>query len=693
MRKNKKILLINPSGWQKESINIGLAYLASPLVRDGFDVLILDINRYALDDSALQERAQQYDPFLIGISVKTATANEGGRVANLLAEIITDAVFIAGGPHVTLCAPRYFHDYPVFSFGIMGEGEVSFPTLAKVVYEEHSVAELQGVVWRRGDDVIVNDWAPPNNLNDILPPNLDIIEGFSWDGFRYPILSSRGCPFQCIYCCVNKLTGSNKWRCRSDKNVADELSFLVQNKGLTAFELWDDNFTLDIQRAKDFCSELIKRKLNLSWWCHNGIRADRIDDELAQLMKKAGCTSIAFGMETGSPETFAAIQKGEPLSAVVNAVKTVKKAGIQAVGYFIIGLPGDTLESFVETVRFQRSLKLDHYVYGMLIPYPQTKVWDIVHDRGILLREITETQHFSNDVVPVSFELPEFPSRDMVRAFYIAKYMDLYEALDRNKNPAHIIYYKADLYQDHIAGMIIASHPGTSHTLITSTPLEQIYKQKGFSQVPKDVAFTTAIDLPMQLVRQGAVFVCTGSTVPRSLLFANANIVLLNPLRPLHLTVQVRRYLSRSLLPDFLTAMLGTAAAASDVLGYFGLKKVWLVVKIQFLYPHLNTLRLQQEHIRAKRQKIASIAKKHLPSSSFLSRLQQNLQAFGKHIVIPAHDFLAQTTGKTRSMLISLSRWWVSVSTPAIFIWTKFRLKQLKHSEKEFPFDDHPTHM
>ena len=146
---NQKIVLINPCGWQRESVNLGLSYLAACLLQKGFEVLILDLNRYELDDTTLLERVRQYEPFLVGISVKTATAEEGGRLAILLAGILSNTVLVVGGPHVTLCAEMYLQENPAFSFGIMGEGEESFVALARALQEGHPASEVKGIVWRR----------------------------------------------------------------------------------------------------------------------------------------------------------------------------------------------------------------------------------------------------------------------------------------------------------------------------------------------------------------------------------------------------------------------------------------------------------------------------------------------------------------------------------------------------------------
>ena len=670
--KNKKILLLNPCGWQKESINLGLSYLATPLIKEGFEVLILDLNRYELDDAAMLKRVCVYAPFMIGISLKTATASEGGRLARLLAETLMDVPIVGGGPHMTLCADDYMTDNPVFSYGVMGEGEESCSALAMAVYEGRSVSDIPAVIWRNGKNVVINEWTPPQNLDALPFPNLNIIEGFSWQDFRYPILTSRGCPFSCIYCCVNKLTGSKKWRSRSPQSVVEEIEFLVRTKKIYFFEIWDDNFTLDIKRAKEICRELIARRLSLSWWCHNGIRADRIDLELAKLMKKAGCTSIAFGMETGDPKTFASIKKGEPLSAVVNAVKIAKKAGIQVVGYFIIGLPGDNLETFIETVHFQRKLKLDHYTYGMLIPYPKTELWDIVHEQGELLCHITETQHFSDDLVPVSFELPAFPKQDMVRAFYITRYMDLFEATDRlekKQHHVHVVYLGADHYLDHIAGMIITCPERTRHTVVCSLSSEKLSRQRGFVQVSEGTELTTDPESPTDIPQKDTVYVCVGRVLTKRFLLSNANIIILNLRLPTHYTVQVRRYVPGGPLPQVLLAIIGTTLAASDIISYFGPKKIWNVFRNQFVSPYLTKLRLKRARIWARIR-------------------SATLNLFSKPL-----GLLVQTSGKTRIFLISLSRIFTTAASLSHFTLTKGKLRGMRHKKSEFPYDEYTSYM
>ena len=529
-----RILLISPSGWQKESVNLGLASLAGPLVEDGFDVKVFDLDYRAQSDEDLVGRIRDFDPFIIGFSVKTATAREGARLACLAAEAVPQATLVVGGAHVTLCAKEYLTEETVFHYAVMGEAEESFLEFARTLRDRLPVTGNNGIVWRDGDEVVINAWAPPSDLSTLPYPNFDVIDGFNWDGFRYPIVTSRGCPYKCTYCCVSKLAGSIKWRRSGPAGVVGELEHVTRTRGITHFEILDDNFTLHVGRAMEICQELVERDLKLSWWCHNGIRADKITPELARLMKAAGCTSVAFGIETGNADTFLTIKKGETLQHVVDAVNMVKAAGIQAVGYFIIGLPGDTLETFIETLRFQRSLNLDHWQFGILIPYPKTEVWDLVLERGRFFCDITETQHFGGDIVPISFELPEFPREDMVRAYYVSRNFDLFEmaqSFARKAGRVTITYVTADKYIDKLAGMIIACPDGTHHRVVSDRPLSDVKALKGFSQSRRDHDITMLRKVPKAKPGTAEIFVCIG-TVPLHLLASRALCHLLDPVYP-----------------------------------------------------------------------------------------------------------------------------------------------------------------
>ncbi len=438
-----KVLLVNPPGWQKGSTNLGLCYLAGSLKAAGHEVLILDVN--ATDDppEVVAEKAEAFGPGVIGFSLKTATANAAFLLSKAIKKRYPKAVHVAGGPHVTLAYEECLRENPEIEYCFIGESDESFIDFVRRLEEGQDPRGVAGIACRQDGEVIATERRYIEDLDSLPAPSLESIEHFSFKGFRYPMITSRGCPYPCTYCCVG-VVSSKKWRARTPENIIAELRAVKEKYGITSFEILDDNFTLRVDRAKKFCRLLIESGMNLDWYCHNGIRADKIDMELARLMKKAGCASVALGIESGDAEIFDSIKKGEPLEAVVNAVKCIQAAGMKAVGYFIIGLPGDSLEGIKKTIRFQRQLGLDHFTYGILNPYPYTEVYDVIKREGTMLMDIKESSHFSTTLT-IPFEMPGFSREDMEKAYYLATYQDLFGLLEdfeaeHGRKPRRILY-------------------------------------------------------------------------------------------------------------------------------------------------------------------------------------------------------------------------------------------------------------
>ncbi|MFQ5427984.1 MAG: B12-binding domain-containing radical SAM protein [Thermodesulfobacteriota bacterium] len=438
-----KVLLVNPPGWQKGSTNLGLCYLAGSLLANGHEVLILDVN--ATDDppEVVGKKAEEYGPGVIGFSLKTATANAALLLSKAIKKQYDKAVHVAGGAHVTLAYEECLLENPEIEYCFIGESDASFLELVKRLEQGGDPKKVAGIAYRDGKKIIATKREYIEDLDSLPAPSLEAIEHFSFKGFRYPMITSRGCPYPCTYCCVG-VVSSKKWRARTPENIMAELKTVTEKYGIKSFEILDDNFTLRVERAKKFCRLLIESGMNLSWYCHNGIRADKIDMELARLMKKAGCTSVALGVESGDAKIFESIKKGEPLEAIVNAVKCIQAAGMEAVGYFIIGLPGDTLEGIKKTIKFQQSLGLSHFTYGILNPYPYTEVYDVIKREGKILMDIKESSHFSTTLT-IPFEMPGFPREDMEKAYYLAEFQDLYKVLEEfeekhNRKARSILY-------------------------------------------------------------------------------------------------------------------------------------------------------------------------------------------------------------------------------------------------------------
>lgn len=422
-----KILLVNPPGWQKGSVNLGLSSLASSLISSGHEVKIFDINATNQSPEIVANRAKRYAPDIIGFSVKTATVHSASVISESIKKVYSPALHVAGGPHITLSSEEFLTRNPTFAYGFLGECEQSFSEFVSRIEANQDVHNVPGIVCRNRSQngFVITPIRIIGNL-DLLPlPNFEVVDIFQPENFRYPLLTSRGCPYLCIYCCVG-LISSKKWRARSPEKIIEELQWAKKRYQIKNFEILDDNFTFQSDRAKAFCRLLIEKKLGLQWYCHNGIRADKFDLELARLMRKAGCTSVALGIESGDKEIFNSLKKGENLEDIIRAVEIIKKVGMRVVGYFIIGLPGDSLEGIQRTIQFQEKLKLDDFKYGILNPYPGTSVWKMIQEHGRMLLDIKDSYHFC-DVPTVSYELPGFSQNEIEQAYYSANFWDLHK--------------------------------------------------------------------------------------------------------------------------------------------------------------------------------------------------------------------------------------------------------------------------
>lgn len=410
------ILLIDPSGYQK-GLNVGLAYLAGSLKKAGYtNVDILDLNNvfHDIPDERIVEflRKRHYD--IIGFSVKTPTCISACKVARLIRKHCPDTTFIAGGPHITLNCEEFMRENAGFDYAVIGEGDESLVELCKMIEsgEEYSIA---GVYSRKPGGGTSLKPRLVDNIDSLPLPEFDCFKGHDASNSEYMVVTSRGCPYTCIYCSVGLISG-HKMRYRDVENVIAELKWAREKFNCTRFNIVDDNFTMDVNRAKVFCDRLIEEGLAFKWACGNGIRADRVDAELAHKMKKAGCDLVCVGVENADPIVFDSIKKGESLDDIKRGVHLLKEAGIEVVGFFIIGLPGDTKRSSEMALEFIREAGLDSARFGILLPYPGTKVYDKLLETGKFMKDYKEGTHFSDELEPV-FETREFSASEMVDTY------------------------------------------------------------------------------------------------------------------------------------------------------------------------------------------------------------------------------------------------------------------------------------
>jgi anaerobic magnesium-protoporphyrin IX monomethyl ester cyclase len=437
-----KVLLVNPSGMWKNFPSIGLGYLGAILLKEGYDVKICDSN-YTGGNPL--KTIDSFNPDVVGASTFSATVNESSKVAQYAKAL--SKTTLMGGPHIAFfqndIAQNNFIDYSVW-----GEGEKTLPALLKSLENNNveDIRQLPGMVFKENGNIIINPPELIRNLDDLPFPDyklagLDVLRD-------YPLFTSRGCPYNCVFCSIRQVMGS-AWRGRSPKNVVDELIAAKESYSAVNFHVLDDNFTFDVGRAKKICELLLSENIKMEWDCPNGIRADRLDDELVSLMAESGCKRIAFGIESGSPEVFKDIGKGETLEKIEEGIKLTNKYKINVQGFFIIGLPGATFERELESINFAKRSGLDSASFGMAIPYPGTRLMEWVKNNANILKDFKDYYIKGLETQPY-FETKEFPKEEMIKAFTLGnlQFGSYFLGLSENKLMAGIGLIKIILKYD-----------------------------------------------------------------------------------------------------------------------------------------------------------------------------------------------------------------------------------------------------
>jgi anaerobic magnesium-protoporphyrin IX monomethyl ester cyclase len=428
-----RILLVDPEVNLpidvRSSPSLGLAYLAAVSEQRGDEVRVLDMQ---VEDVPLPQVVDGFGPHVVGITATTVQIESAWRVARELKRL-TDAQVVLGGPHPTVL-PAESVEKPEVDFVVRGEGEVTWTELCDRLERGASLAGLAGVTYQDQGEVVHNPDRPVIEDVDSIPfpayhlfkmerysnlqPTLDDVDGPS-----YPMLSSRGCPYRCNYCSQILPRG---WRARSPESVVSEWRWLVEELGAAEIGVLDDSFNIDRQRALQICDLIIGQGLNhVPWIMINGIRANLADEELLGRMREAGCIRTAFGVESGNQQILdTVIHKQLTLDQVRAAFKAAKAVGMETIGFFIIGLPGETKETMEDTIRF--ACELDPVVanFSMATPFPGTRMYDQVLERGrLLVHDWHEFAFFENKA---QFETDEMPAelverewREAYRRFYL----------------------------------------------------------------------------------------------------------------------------------------------------------------------------------------------------------------------------------------------------------------------------------
>lgn len=403
---------------------LGISYLGTVLKQAGHKVKLIDLRLPDYRNEYFVQTLKSFKPDIVGVSATSFGYLGGKEILALTKKYSPKTLTILGGPHAAIGGMIAIKDKNLDMFAV-GEGEDLIIELIEALKNRKSLKDISGLAYKDKKGKVQFN-VPRFNASDLnrLPyPALDLLplEKYKAAGvLTLPIMTSRGCPYGCIYC-VSFKTQGKMFRGRSPKNVVDEIESLVAKFNVSHFTILDDNFAFDKKRAIEICNEIVGRGLKIKWQCDQGIRADRTDYKVYQAMKKSGCTLVALGVENPDPEVLQKMNKGETIDVIKKSIKAAKKAGLVVKAFFIVGCPGDNLKRVKKSIEFFKKMDIDLPRYSMMTAYPGSALWNWVEKNGRFLTDAYEyTVRNPDTSQEVQFETDDFPAKDRLLGIKMA---------------------------------------------------------------------------------------------------------------------------------------------------------------------------------------------------------------------------------------------------------------------------------
>jgi radical SAM superfamily enzyme YgiQ (UPF0313 family) len=367
---------------------LNLAYSASLLEKNGFDVNIIDASAMGYDYEKTLKEIKKENPKLTIINISAVSNDFDLNFSERIKEFVDSKVAVSG-PHLALmpeiALKRKNIDFVVF-------GDIEYPVLG-LSKNMDDLKRIKGIAYKKRNKIVKSPKTFfTTNLDELPFPAYHLLpmKKYCYNILeKHPfttILTSRGCPYSCIYC-PYPLGYGNFWRGRSVENVLEEMKLLKEKFKIKSLLFRDQVATFDMKRAEKIYDGMIREKFDFEWRCET--RVDKISKTLMEKMKESGCVGLHFGVESGDPVILKKVGKvgNISLSLIKKRFKEAKDTGLSTVAYFMIGLPGETKHSIEKTFKLVEELKADYNWFTVPVPYPGTKLHEIAKRESWILTE------------------------------------------------------------------------------------------------------------------------------------------------------------------------------------------------------------------------------------------------------------------------------------------------------------------
>jgi anaerobic magnesium-protoporphyrin IX monomethyl ester cyclase len=406
---------------------LGLGYIAAYLKQHGFSAKIVDCTFISQKEALRQIRDS--NPKIIGIQSMFSLREKSLEMARLLRK--NCGLLVAGGPLPTISSEAFLND---FDLVVNGEGEQTMLEIVEAFENGTDFSQVAGITYRdakTGETRHTIKRDTFKNLDAVPFPSRAQFDNSAYKRyyirkFGYTIttiMTSRGCPYTCDFC--SRPVFGNEFRNRTAKNIVDEIEEVI-SLGYERVWFADDCFTLKRQRLIEICDEMVNRRLKIGWECLS--RVDTLDSELVRRMKQSGCLRIFFGIESGDDSILATMGKNTTAKNAEEAVHLCNSEGVKVGAFFIVGYPGETDKTLLNTVKFATSLQLDYLSFTLPFPIPGTPLFERLKGK-IITDEYTEPNQLALLTQKLMFRSQlsvsklKFAIAKGMTQFYIQKYL------------------------------------------------------------------------------------------------------------------------------------------------------------------------------------------------------------------------------------------------------------------------------
>jgi len=360
---------------------LSLAWVAAIAERAGHKVIIIDARTLTLSKEEVLDRLKEFRPDIMGFMMTTYMYRDTLEWIRFLKNSLRIPVVIGG--YNLRVYPRESVIPSEIDFGVIEHAYYTVPALFKQLETTKDFSKVPGLVYKEKDRIIITEHPQkinfdnfPNPARHLLPNHL--YAEFPTERKNFTVMvTSLGCPRRCVFC----EAGGTSYSPRSPMTVVNEMEECYRKYNIREIDIFDYEFPCVRERTLAICREIQKRNLDINWACRS--RVDSVDAELLSEMKKAGCTRIYYGLESGSQEILDRINKGITIEKIKEVVRLTKGFGIKTLGFFLIGAPGETLQTVRKTLKFAKDLDLDYVQFSKLLAKPWTGMWkEMVRNTG-----------------------------------------------------------------------------------------------------------------------------------------------------------------------------------------------------------------------------------------------------------------------------------------------------------------------